>query len=52
MENRKTGWLIPILYSLIPGYPELKPFDDGSWDRLWHVYSLLVQNGLHVGASE
>jgi hypothetical protein len=45
MENRKTGWLIP-------GYPELKPFDYGYWDSLWRVYSHLVQNGLHVGASE
>jgi putative transposase len=37
---------------LIPGYPELKPFGDGYWDRLWRVYSHLVKNGLQVGARD
>jgi len=39
----------PFTGCLVPGYPELKPFEDGYWDRLWRVYSHLVMNGLRVG---
>jgi len=34
---------------LVPGYPELKPFEEGYWDRFWRIYSHLIKNGLHVG---
>ncbi len=37
---------------LVPGYPELKPFEEGYWDRFWHIYSHLTTNGLHVGTRE
>jgi len=37
---------------LIPGYPELMPFEEGYWDRFWRVYSHLAANGLHVGTPE
>jgi putative transposase len=31
---------------LIPGYPELKPFESDYWVRFWRVYSHLTKNGL------
>jgi len=31
---------------LVPGYPELKPFDKDYWERFWRVYSHLIKNGL------
>ncbi len=34
---------------LVPGYPELKPFEANFWDRFWRVYSHLMTNGLQVG---
>jgi len=37
---------------LVPGYPELKPFEADYWDRFWRIYSHLLKNGLHVAASE
>jgi len=37
---------------LVPGYPELKPFEEGYWERFWRVYSHLMANGLHVGVRE
>ena len=33
---------------LLPGYPELKPFEQGYWDRFWRIYSHLSKNGLQV----
>ncbi len=42
----------PYTGCLVPGYPELKPFDEGYWDRFWRIYSHLLQNGLHVAAQE
>ena len=33
---------------LVPGYPELKPFEEGYWDRFWKIYSHLCQHGSHV----
>lgn len=33
---------------LVPGYPELKPFEDDYWERFWRIYSHLLKNGLHV----
>ncbi len=33
---------------LIPGYPELKPFEDGYWERFWRIYSHLRHNGLRI----
>jgi putative transposase len=38
--------------SLVPGYPELKPFQSDYWDRFWRVYSHLAKNGLHKGFHE
>ncbi len=32
---------------LVPGYPELKPFEPGYWDHFWRIYSHLSKNGLH-----
>jgi len=37
---------------LLPGYPELKPFEPGYWDRFWRIYSHLSKNGLGVHASD
>ena len=37
---------------LVPGYPELMPFEEGYWDRFWRIYSHLTANGLHVGTRE
>ena len=31
---------------LVPGYPELKPFQPDYWDRFWRSYSYLRKNGL------
>jgi putative transposase len=31
---------------LVPGYPELKPFEQDYWERFWRVYSHLKKNGL------
>jgi REP element-mobilizing transposase RayT len=36
---------------LVPGYPELKPFDDGYWESLWRVYSHLLKNGFTSGSN-
>ena len=36
----------PYAGCLIPGYPELKPFESDYWDRMWRAYSYLVHNGL------
>jgi len=30
---------------LVPGYPELKPFEAGYWDRYWRVHNHLSENG-------
>jgi putative transposase len=32
---------------LVPGYPELKPFESNYWERFWRVYSHLTKNGLN-----
>ena len=37
---------------LVPGYPELKPFEEGYWDRFWRIHAHLVGNGPHVGAQD
>jgi hypothetical protein len=31
---------------LVPGYPELKPFEGDYWMRFWRVYAHLCKNGL------
>jgi putative transposase len=31
---------------LIPGYPELSPWQADYWDRFWRVYSYVTHNGL------
>jgi REP element-mobilizing transposase RayT len=33
---------------MVPGYPELKPFESGYWERFWGIYARLATNGLHV----
>jgi len=35
---------------LVPGYPELRPFEEGYWDRFWRIYSHLSTNGLCAAA--
>lgn len=34
---------------LLPGYPEIKPFEGDFWDRFWRVYSHLRLNGVRDG---
>jgi hypothetical protein len=31
---------------LVPGYPDLKPFQAGYWDLFWRLYSRLRTDGL------
>ena len=31
---------------LIPGYPELKPFQHDYWPRFWRAYSFMAKNGM------
>jgi REP element-mobilizing transposase RayT len=38
----------PFTGCLVPGYPELKPFEEGYWDRFWRIYAHLCDHGLHV----
>ena len=33
---------------LVPGYPELKPFEPDYWTRFWRIYSHLLKNGLQA----
>jgi REP element-mobilizing transposase RayT len=40
----------PYTGCLVPGYPELKPFEDQYWDRFWRIYSHLHQHGLFAPA--
>ena len=37
---------------LVPGYPELRPFEGDYWDRFWRIYSHLLKNGLHAGRGD
>jgi putative transposase len=32
--------------SLVPGYPELEPFQRDYWTRFWRTYAFMVKNGL------
>ena len=36
----------PYTNCLIPGYPELKLWQEDFWDRFWHIYSYRQENGL------
>ncbi len=36
---------------LMPGYPDLQPFQDGYWDLFWRLYSKLRTDGLTHSAS-
>ncbi len=38
----------PFTGCLVPGYPELRPFQAGYWQRLWRTYSYLRKNGMHA----
>jgi putative transposase len=40
----------PYTGCLVPGYPELKPFDQDYWERFWRIYSHLCKNDLQVGS--
>ena len=40
----------PYSGCLVPGYPELKPFEQDYWDRFWRIHAYLRTNGLYVGA--
>ena len=31
---------------IVPGYPEMKPFNSDFWPRFWRAYSYLNKNGL------
>ncbi len=31
---------------IVPGYPELKPFETDFWDRFWRIYNYLQQHGI------
>ena len=42
----------PYTGCLIPGYPELKPFESDYWVHFWRIYSHLCKNGLHIGWNE
>lgn len=33
---------------VVPGYPELRPFEESYWERFWRVYSHLAEYGLHA----
>jgi hypothetical protein len=37
---------------LVPGYPDLSPWQDNYWDRFWKLHSHLCQHGLSIGAIE
>ncbi|MEZ6052537.1 MAG: hypothetical protein R3C02_14305 [Planctomycetaceae bacterium] len=36
---------------LLPGYPELRPFESDYWDRFWRTFSYLCKHGLRAGRS-
>ena len=38
----------PYSGCLVPGYPELKPFETGYWERFWRIYSHLCEHGLQT----
>ena len=38
----------PFTGCMVPGYPEVKPFEDQYWNRLWRIYSHLRTNGLQI----
>ena len=38
----------PFTNCLVPGYPELRPFEKGYWDKFWRIYSHLSKHGLHA----
>lgn len=42
----------PYSGCLIPGYPELKPFESDYWGHFWRIYSHLRKSGLHIGQNE
>jgi len=37
---------------LLPGYPEMRLWDDQHWERFWRAYSFLRKNGLFRPAEE
>jgi hypothetical protein len=41
----------PYTGCLVPGYPELKPFEEGYWERFWRIFNHLRENGLCVYAT-
>ncbi len=56
-RNPERAGLVPVdgfadyVYSgcLVPGYPELRPFENDYWDRFWRTYSYLSKHGLQAG---
>jgi REP element-mobilizing transposase RayT len=40
----------PFTSCLVPGYPDLKPFDSGYWERFWGIESLLRRQGVRANA--
>jgi len=38
----------PYTGCLVPGYPELKPFETDFWESFWRIYSHLCENGLQA----
>ncbi|SRR5260370_15315919 len=42
----------PYTDCLMPGYPEVKIWQDGFWERVWRIYAHLQKHGLnHSGGS-
>jgi REP element-mobilizing transposase RayT len=37
---------------LVPGYPDLSPWDDRYWEQFWKLYSRLCKHGLSVSDVE
>jgi REP element-mobilizing transposase RayT len=42
----------PFTGCLMPGYPELRPFQAGYWQRFWRTYSYLRKNGMNATRSD
>jgi hypothetical protein len=59
-RNPERAGLVPVdgyrqyAYTgcLVPGYPDLSPWQDDYWTRFWKLYSRLSEHGLSVVAVE
>jgi len=39
------GYSYPYLGAVIPGYPDLDPWNEDGWARLWRIYDRLAKGG-------